>query len=217
MDYTLQAIVRRVQVDKLDDDEFDTGVISNFVNDTQRDIFNQFELTFQEKIFAGTLPAQSTMFNTPDDLALLQRAILTNGTDYQDITSLYMPWRTFLQTYPVPGQNTPGQVTNWTSYAGNIMLNCPSADEQTLTMYYIKTPITLVTPTQVPEIPEEFSELLVLGAYVRCLEFNEDFDQAAYVKTEYNTLLDLLVSRYGGRISPGTAKMANQQIKLRRR
>jgi hypothetical protein len=217
MDYTLQAIVQRVKVDKLDDDEFDTGVITRFVNDAQRDIFNQFELTFQEKIFAGTLPASSTMFSVPDDLALLQRAILTNGTDIQDISKKYMPWREFLDTYPSPSSNTAGDVSNWTSYAGNIILNCPQEDEQTLTMYYIKKPIVLTTGTQVPEIPEEFSELLVLGAYIRCLKFNEDFDQAAYVEIEYNKNLDLLVTRYGGRISPGSIKMANQQIKLRRR
>ena len=216
MDYTLQAIVQRVQVDKLDDDEFDTGVITRFVNDTQRDIFNQFELSFQEKIFAGTLPATSTMFNVPDDLALLQRAILTNGTNIQDITSKYMPWREFLNTYPSPSSNTAGDVTNWTSYAGNIILNCPQEDEQTLTMYYIRKPITLTVGTQVPEIPYEFEELLVVGTYIRCLKFNEDFDQAAYVETEYNKMLDLLVTRYGGRLSPGSIKMANQQIKLRR-
>lgn len=217
MDYTLQAIVRRVQTDKLDDDEFDTGVITRFINDTQRDIFNNFELSFQEKIFAGTLPSTSTMFNVPSDLALLQRAVLTNGTDVQDITSKYMPWREFVAQYPDPGSNTAGKVTNWTSYAGNIILNCPQEDEQTLTMYYIRKPITLVTGTQVPEIPQEFEELLVLGAYIRCLKFNEDFDQAAFVEIEYNKNLDLLVTRYGGRVSPGSIKMANQQIRMRRR
>lgn len=217
MDYTLQAIVQRVQVDKLDDDEFDTGVITRFVNDTQRDIFNQFELSFQEKIFAGTLPSTSTMFDTPVDLALLQRLILTNGTDVQDITKLYMPWRNFLDAYPVPSSNESGDVSNWTSYAGNIILNCPQEDEQTLTMYYIRKPIVLVTGTQVPEIPREFEELLVVGTYIRCLKFNEDFDQAAYNEIEYNKLLDLLVTRYGGRISPGSIKMANQQVRMRRR
>lgn len=217
MDYTLQAIVQRVQVDKLDDDEFDTGIISNYVNDTQRDIFNQFELSFQEKIFAGTLPSQATMFNMPDDLALLQRAILTNGTDIQDISKKYMPWRNFLDIYPDPNTNTAGQVTNWTSYAGNIILNCPQEDEQTLTMYYIKTPKVLALPTDVPEIPQEFEELLVVGAYIRCLKFNEDFDQAAFMEGEYNKMLDLLVSRYGARVSPGSIKMANQQIPMRRR
>jgi hypothetical protein len=217
MDYTLQAIVRRVQTDKLDDDEFDTGIIGNFVNDAQRDIFNQFELSFQEKIFAGTLPSQATMFNMPDDLALLQRAILTNGTDIQDISKKYMPWRNFLDIYPDPNTNTAGQVTNWTSYAGNIILNCPQEDEQTLTMYYIKTPKVLALPTDVPEIPQEFEELLVVGAYIRCLKFNEDFDQAAFMEGEYNKMLDLLVSRYGARVSPGSIKMANQQIPMRRR
>lgn len=217
MDYTLQAIVSRVRTDKLDDDEFDTGVITRFINDTQRDIFNQFELSFQEKIFAGTLPATSTMFSVPDDLALLQRAVLTNGTDVQDISKKYMPWREFSELYPAPASNESGDVSNWTSYAGNIILNCPQEDEQTLTMYYIRKPITLTVGTQVPEIPYEFEELLVLGAYIRCLKFNEDNDQAAYHEGEYNKLLDLLVTRYGGRISPGSIKMANQQIKIRRR
>ena len=217
MDYTLQAIVQRVKTDKLDDDEFDTGIIGRFVNDTQRDIFNNYELSFQEKIFAGTLPSTSTMFNVPSDLALLQRAVLTNGTDIHDITSKYMPWREFVSKYPSPGSNTAGKVTNWTSYAGNIILDCPQSTDQTLTMYYIRKPVVLTTGTQVPEIPEEFSELLVLGAYIRCLKFNEDFDQAAYVEIEYNKLLDLLVSRYGARLSPGSVKMANQQIRMRRR
>lgn len=217
MDYTLQALIRRVQTDKLDDEEFDTGIITRFINDTQRDIFNQYELSFQEKIFAGTLPSASTMFNVPSDLALLQRAVLTNGTHVQDITSKYMPWRDFVQMHPDPSANPAGDVTNWTSYAGNIILNCPQEDEQTLTMYYIKKPVVLTTGTQVPEIPQEFEELLVLGAYIRCLKFNEDNDQAAYHEIEYNKLLDLLVTRYGGRVSPGSIKMANQQIRMRRR
>lgn len=217
MDYTLQALIRRVQVDKLDDDEFDTGIIGRYLNDTQRDIFNNFELSFQEKIFAGTLPSTSTMFQMPDDLALLQRAILSNGTNVQDITDKYMPWREFLKHYPDPTSNTAGDVSNWTSYAGNIILNCPQEDEQTLTMYYIKKPKLLVLPTDVPEVPQEFEELLVLGAYIRCLKFNEDNDQASFHEGEYNKMLDLLVSRYGGRVSPGAVKMANQQIRMRRR
>lgn len=217
MDYTLLGLTKRVQVDKLDDDEFDTGIIGRFLNDTQRDIFNNFELSFQEKIFAGTLPSQATMFNMPDDLALLQRAVLTNGTNVQDITDKYMPWREFVKHYPDPNANAAGDVTNWTSYACNIILNCPQEDEQTLTMYYIKKPTNMTAPTSVPEIPYEFEELLVVGAYIRCLKFNEDFDQANFMEGEYNKMLDLLVSRYGGRVSPGSIKMANQQIQMRRR
>lgn len=51
MDYNLVGLRQRVRIDKLDDEEFDSGVIDNFINDTQRDIFNEYELPFQEKIF----------------------------------------------------------------------------------------------------------------------------------------------------------------------
>jgi hypothetical protein len=214
MDYTLQAIVRRVQTDKLDDDEFDTGVISNYVNDTQRDIFNQFELPFQEKIFAGTVPASSSMFKLPDDLAQLQHATMV---DVPGFFGTRMQWRDFFTKFPDNANQTPGKPTAWTLYAGNIVFDKPIDADTVLTMFYVRKPITLVQGTQVPEIPEEFAELLVVGAYIRCLKFNEDFDQAAYVEIEYNKMLDLLVTRYGARISPGAVKMANQQIKMRRR
>lgn len=214
MDYTLEGIIKRVQKDKLDDDEFDTGIISNFVNDTQRDIFNQFELPFQEKIFAGTVPSGSTMLNTPADLSMLQ------SVSMKDVPGFYgtmMHWRDFFNKYPDNTSETSGKPDAWTLYAGNIIFNKPMDVDTTLTMYYIRKPIKLVTGTQVPEIPEDFSELLVLGAYIRCLKFNEDNDQAAYHEVEYNKMLDLLVTRYGARLSPGSTKMRNQQIPMRRR
>lgn len=214
MDYTLQAIAQRVKTDKLDDDEFDTGIINRYINDTQRDIFNQFELPFQEKIFAGTVPGSSFMFNVPTDLALLQHATMAGTPGF---FGTRMPWRKFFETHPDSANETPGKPTAWTLYAGNIVFDKPLDEDATLTMFYIRKPIVLTQGTQVPEIPQEFEELLVLGAYIRCLKFNEDNDQAAYHEVEYNKLLDLLVTRYGARLSPGSVKMANQQISTRRR
>lgn len=216
MDYNLASIRQRVS-ERLDDTELEASKLDNFINDTQRDIFNQFELPFQEKIFAGTLPASSTMFKMPEDLALLQRAVISGGKRTRDITGLYLTWRAFLLANPTPENMPAGDFEAWTSYAGNIILDRPMATDQTLTMYYIKKPKTLAVDADVPEIPEEFSELLVLGTYIRFLEHNEDFDQAAYVRVQYNNLLDMLVNRYGGRISPGSVKMPNRQIRLRRR
>lgn len=214
MDYTLQAIIQRVRIDKLDDDEFDTGVISNYVNDTQRDIFNQFELPFQERIFAGTVPGGSSMFKLPDDLSLLQHATMVAVPGFWKNR---MNWRDFFTKFPDNANETPGKPTAWTLYAGNIVFDKPIDEDTILTMFYIRKPITLSQGTQVPEIPEDFAELLILGAYIRCLKFNEDFDQAAFVEIEYNKMLDLLVTRYGARVSPGSVKMPNQQIRLRRR
>lgn len=214
MDYTLQAIVSRVQTDKLDDDEFDTGIINRYINDTQRDIFNQFELPFQEKIFAGTVPSSSAMFSLPADLALLQSVSMA---DVPGFSATRMKWKDFFEKYPDNTSAEPGIPSAWTLYAGNIIFDKPTDKDYVLTLFYIRKPITLTVGTQVPEIPQEFEELLVLGAYIRCLKFNEDNDQAAYHEVDYNKMLDLLVTRYGGRVSPGSTKMANQQIRMRRR
>lgn len=210
MEFNLAAIRQRVLVDKLDDDEFDPQIVDNFINDTQRDIFNQFELPFQEKIFQGVIPAGSTMFQMPADLALVQSQSLSGVSSFANNN---VSWRSFFQSYPDAPNNTPGKPGHWTLYAGNVLLDKPTDQEYTMTIYYIKKPKRLLADTDVPEIPEEFSELLVLGAFKRILERNEDYDQAQIIVQQYSQLLDLLVARYGFREANGPLKMANRQIR----
>lgn len=210
MDYNLVGLRQRVRIDKLDDEEFDPQVIDNFINDTQRDIFNQYELPFQEKIFQGTIPAGSTMFQSPKDLAQLQYETMAG---VQGFSNTKMKWREFFNTYPDNANTVAGSPSAWTLYAGNIVFDKPTDIEYVFTLYYIRKPLVLTEDTSIPEIPEEFAELLVLGAYIRVLKRNEDFDQAAYVEVEYNRQLDLLVARYGFRESSGAIKMKNRQIR----
>ena len=210
MEYNLAGIRQRVLVDKLDDDEFDPQVVDNFINDTQRDIFNQFELPFQEKIFSGTIPAGSTIFQLPSDVAQIQSQTLSGVSRF---ANLNMPWREFFMAYPDAANETPAAPSRWTLYAGNVILNAPTDQEYTMTLFYIRKPKVLVENSDVPEIPEEFSELLVLGAYRRILERNEDFDLAATVNGQYQSILTQLVSRYGFRQSNGPIKMKNMQIR----
>jgi hypothetical protein len=218
MEYNLAGIRQRVLVDKLDDDEFDTAIIDRFINDTQRDIFNQYELSFQEKIFAGTLPATSVMFALPDDLSQLQSAVITTPDNkITDIMSKYIDFRTFNRLFPKPSITDAGEVQFWSMYAGNMLLSRPTDIDYELTIFYTKKPTLLALDTDVPEIPEEFAELLVLGAYIRCLERNEDYDLAAYAKVEYNNMLDMLVAKYGFRKANGPIKMKNKQMTVRKR
>lgn len=218
MDYNLASLRNRVAIDKLDDEEFDPGIIDRFINDTQRDIFNQYELSFQEKIFVGTIPMNSIMLLLPSDAATIQSFVVTSPDGNQrDIQSGYLAFREFNTHFPTPASEAASAINSWTLYGNNIMLSAPTDQEYNLTTFYIKKPKVLTADGDVPEIPEEFSELLVLGAYIRILERNEDFDQAAYIKSEYNTLLDLLVTRYGYRKSTGAIKMKSSQRAVRRR
>lgn len=210
MDYNLVGLRQRVRIDKLDDEEFDSSVIDNFINDTQRDIFNEYELPFQEKIFQGTIPSGSTMFQSPSDLAQLQSQTMT---DVPGFSQYKMKWRDFFAANPDNANQTPGAPSAWTLYANNFVFDKPTDKDYTFTLFYIRKPKLLQGDTDVPEIPEDFAELLVLGAYIRVLKRNEDFDQAAYIQNDYDRLLDLLVARYGFREADGAIKMKNQQIR----
>lgn len=213
MSYNLAGIRKRVLVDKLDDDNFDPEVVDNFINDTLRSIYNQFELPFQEKIFNGTIPAGSTMFQLPSDLAQLQ------GQSLGGVPGFYnnkMTWRNFIARYPDAVNNEASAPAGWALYGGNIMLSAPTDKDYTMTMFYIKKPKTLVEGTDIPELPEEFEELLVLGAYKRILDRNEDFDLGASVEAQYDKQLTQLVNRYGFRDASGPIIMKNQQIAFRR-
>lgn len=213
MAYTLSSIRNQVINDKLDDTSFDPDVVDRFINATQRDIFNTYELPFQEKPFSGTLPSSSRIFNFPTDMQVMQDVTITapDGTQ-KNITRLYMNYKDFNRSYPTPGNNPDGSVTAWTSYGGKMYTSCPVDQAYTMDTWYLKTPTELSDDADIPEIPEEFQEALVLGAYKRILDRNEDFDLAAVVDTQYNRQLDKMVSRYGFRITGQPVVMRQPNI-----
>lgn len=210
MDYNLVGIRQRVRIDKLDDEEYDSTVIDNFINDTQRDIFNRYELPFQEKIFQGTILGGAAMFELPKDLTQLQYQTLSGVSGF---TKSKMDWEEFFETFPDNTTRPAGNPSAWTLYAGNMILDKPVDKDYVLTLFYIKSPKILKEDTDVPEVPKDFEELLVLGAYIRVLKRNEDYDQASAAEIEYNRISDLLAIRYGLR-SSGGFKMKNQQVKV---
>lgn len=212
MEYNLAGIREQVLVDKLDDDEFEPSVVDNFINHTQRDIFNSFELPFMEKIFSGSIPTGAIIFTQPEDMALAQSRVITSPDGKQsDMERGYLDFRTFNKMYPTPANNTPGPVHHWTSYAGNILTSCPTDQDYTMTVYYVKRPTKLQQDTDVPEIPEEFEELLILGAFMRIQKRNEDFDLSRETENEFYTKLTNMVDRYGLRTAGTPIKMKNMQ------
>lgn len=200
MAYTLATIRNRVYTDKLDDTSIASGTIDNFINDTQREIFNTYELPFQEKVFLGNLPPGASIYTLPTDHQTTQSMVLTNANQRLDLTRNYVDFRDFNYSYPTPDQYTAGAPSLWTLYGNQLYFSRPTDTTYTISLFYLKTAKTLSGDTDVPEIPEEFSELLVLGAYIRALEFNENFDQAAFVRgQDFNPLLDLMVARLSER------------------
>ena len=209
MAYTLAGIRQRVLEDKLDDTEFTGAIVDRFINDTQRSIFNTYELPFMEKVFAGTLPLGEYIFAFPADYQILQALkIISPDGSIKDISDNYIPFREFNRVYPVPSNNTAGVPAAWTLHGNQLYLDKPTDQIYVLEMHYLKKPATLTDDGDIPALPYEFEELLVLGAYYRVLERNEDFDLAAFYKNgDYTDELDKLEARYGKRHSSKTHTM----------
>lgn len=197
MAYNLASIRDKVLNDKLDDTTYDPAIIDDFINDAQRSIFNTYELPFQEAEDDDTIASGDFEIDFPDDYQREQALIIVGpNNSIRDITRNYLPWRKFINSYPLPSNNTPGAPMMWTVHAGRVLLSRPADQNYQYVLWYIKSPAELSDDADVPEIPESFQEILVLGAYYRVLERNEDFDLAAFYKTgEYAEELDKMVAR----------------------
>jgi len=213
MSYTLAGIRNRILVDKLDDEDFDTQVLDNFINDAQRDIFSEFELPFTEKIFTGNLPQGAYMFQFPDDVSHLQSIVITSPEGRAvDIKDKFMDFQTFNGRFPSPVSTDVGSVVNWTLYGGKLITSRPIDLEYNMTIYYNKVPKTLVQDSDIPEVPEEFEEALILGAFYRVQYREGDSDEGLLTKSEFRAKIEQMANRYGFRIGGGPIRMKNRQV-----
>lgn len=212
MSYTLSGLRERLLVDKLDDEDFDTEVLDRFINDAQRDIFSESELPFTEKIFTGSLPTGTHMFELPGDVSHLQSLIITDSDGHSmNIKDKQLDFQEFNSIYPNPLTNEPGRVMYWTIFGNKMIVSRPLDGEYTMTIYYNKVPKTLVADEDVPEVPEEFEEALLLGAFYR-VQFREgDSDEGLLTKSEFRQKIEQMTNRYGFRVGSGPIKMKSRQ------
>jgi hypothetical protein len=197
MAYQTGDIVSLVQK-RIRDTGYDSSEIKQYLNDTQNDVFNEYRLPFME-----TSQTYATVANVAD---------ITNGSglpsDYSQAIDLfnsdanlvipYMDIRdvdTIAQdpNYVNTSRTIPG--VSWTLYAQvPILTPTPTISYNVLLRYY-KKPTLLSADSDVPSIPSQFQELLVLGAAYRILQVKDNYDQAMTLQNKYDELLQKLVNQ----------------------
>ena len=199
MSYTLGDITDKV-LQRIRDTGYSTSEVTNYINDTQNDVFNEYRLPFMETTQAYTLTVGvaditngsnlPTNFVTPIDLLLT-----TNGyentlvfRDVRDMDALYPDYES--SSYP---NNTP---TDAYKYAQTIKVFPEPNIAHTVTLRYYKKPTLLSADADIPELPSQFEELLVVGAAYRIMQVKDNYDQAAILENKYKELLDKLVMQY---------------------
>lgn len=200
MAYQLSDLVTKVQ-NRIKDTGFSTTIIKDFINDTQRDIFNEYSLPFMQTTQSYTLAVGASditngsglpsNFVQPIDILLTTAGgeTILEYKDYQEINNLY-PDATDTTAYA----NQLPQY--WYKYGETIRV-FPSPDSAySVSLLYYKSPTTLSADADVPEIPSEFEELLVVGASYRVFQVKDNYDKAGILENKYMELLQKLASRY---------------------
>jgi hypothetical protein len=198
--YQLSDLITKVQ-NKIKDTGFSSSVITDFINDAQFDLFNEYGLPAMEASHNYTLSPGSSDITAgaglPTDYVIAKDVILTTAgyekqLPYRDIESLDF-------THPDQDDTTrnPANVPRYWYFFAETPRVYPAPNiAHTITLRYEKTPTELSDSTDVPDVPANFREFLVLAAAGRVMEVKDNYDQAAYLLGRADTLARKLVSKY---------------------
>lgn len=208
---TLAQLRSRIR-DRFDDDSYDAGVIDQAINDFQRELFNSRSFRFMEKTDNTlTLSAGNNTVSLPADCQQILSFVVRTPTNYQmNLTSKYVHYNEFVDTYIAPDLEPQGPVSFWTDFANGIVFSNPADQTVTFGLGYLKTVPTLTADADISVVPDEFSEIVVVGASTRIIRREDDYDILSDENGEVFRLLTAMLARYGrGRLVKGPFRMAS--------
>lgn len=201
MAYTVSDITSGIQ-DDLGDPNFSSPRILRYMNRGQQLIFATHLFRFCEKIIEGDLTIGEHTYEQQSDHQSTIGGSVTDPSNTDSYFLLneesYMQPDDFFQAYPNPENNDRGMPTKWTEYGDQVYFNCPVDKAYTFKQRYYKVPASLVNPTDVPTVPEEFRETLEDYILYRSEKRRGNHDIAATYKQDYEDGLEAMVFRYTG-------------------
>lgn len=197
MSYNLLDIRNRVR-SKIKDSAYSASDIDGFINDAQVEIADLYTWSYFQKAVSGPLVVGEHTYELQDDHQTTERLILihpTNSDSYWNITKNYLDQEDFFARFPVPDSQDNSQPVFWTEYGDQMYFNCPADLAYTLRKYYYKIPTELTDDADVPELPRNFREALVLGAAYRVEQERDNYDIAAVLQNNFNDRVSDLITR----------------------
>lgn len=196
--YNLSGLISRVKV-RLDDEEYPDTTITQFLNDALFDALGEAHYQFLEKTYKAA--TQNTgVLPLPRDYQTL--ITMTAKIDKNVWPFEYMEYKDFLNRDKHDGTKN----YRFTVFGGNLLYNVPDITDDEyedgeerfydITVYYLAKPLPLANSTDVPIIPYEFGELLVMGALARAERLRDNFDYAAIYENKYDELVTNMKLRY---------------------
>jgi hypothetical protein len=199
MSYVFSDLKTKLK-NQVGDPNLDDTLAGDAINDAQQGIFNMFDLTLNSDTQTNSVTAGTNTLTDalPTTFQRVYGLYITSPTAAaSDLTDYYLQPKDFRTLYPDAGTSA-GILRDWTLFTSIEFAN-NAAETYTVKLDYIKSVPILSGSSDVPVIPEAFSEVLMLGAKIRIFEQKEDFDYAGQFTNRYADQLEAFVTRYGMR------------------
>lgn len=196
---------------RLGDTSFDSSILTQFANDTNREICDLADWPFKETAFQGTVDGTSAIYDFQSDCQSLINLILVDPNN-NAVFLKYIQYKEFDQLYPDPTALTPAQPTIWTTFGSTFQVG-PAKPDQTYTLLqrYIKNPTTITTDSETVDVPDEFSEVFTLGMLRRAQATNDQYDLAQLTSQEFDIQIERMKQRLLRRQTGELARMGRSR------
>lgn len=208
MAYNLSTVRTNVR-NRLDDEDFEQTYLDRAINYAQWEITNKHHLSIMETSTNLSVVLNDIETPVPADYHKTLYLRVTSPTGMRtDITDRYMDYGDFVTQYIDASANPKGMPYNWSEYGRKFKYAQPADQAYTLKLDFLRKSPLLDDDADVPDIPEEFQELLELGAYMRIAKREDDYDVKSAEWQDYRNLLTDFIHVYGRNQGPrGIRKM----------
>ena len=196
--YNLSGLINRIKA-RLKDADYSDSDITQFINDAYFDILGEEHYQFLEKHYISYTQTGGIVLLPKD----FQTTIHLTASDDHGMRRLeYIDSRRFFNA----PKGSALKHYKYTVFANKLYYDVPSIDDgetqnddehfYTLDLHYLAKPLPLSDATDVPVIPYEFGEALLLGALSRAEQLRDNFDFAQIYDNKREDLLTNMKLRY---------------------
>ena len=198
--YNLQALVAQVK-DELQDESYNDARIIRYINQTYFEVFGELPYSFFEKVYKYET-IDSGQMQLPNDFESMIKVVVE--LDKMKMPLRYLEPSKYFRAYEGEKVYRYTVIGNEVHFKLPDDFNCDGNDEElddfyTLKLYYLAKPTKLTQSTDVPLIPSEYGEILILGALVRAERRRGNYDFAQIFENHKNELITNMAMRYGPR------------------
>lgn len=199
---------------QIDDSEYDDTVVDRAINWYVKDICSRIHLRFMEATEEVTVSEGDTEVEFPDEMQTLLNLSVTDPTPARQIFKNYVEYNQFIIDNPGFESVTSRGAANadWTDFGGKMRFSAPINATSTLLCEFLNRPEKMENDDDECVIPDQYDEMVTLGAQKRVMKRNEDYAEAKQESSDLSRLETTFIKNEGrGHLKVGATVMNSRR------